>query len=163
DSASSFDRCQAQEALERRGQEGLTAVAAALKKGRLGVRGRLHAVWILAKVEGPAATERLFALAKSDAEPRVQAQAIRALADLPGTDPFRASVLRAVAGRYDAQLVDGLLDRLRRETDAARRRAYADALMRVYKKPAAWTYWGFRPPPRPANSVAWERTAGIEE
>src|SRR5262249_59063124 len=25
-----------------------------------------------------------------------------------------------------------------------------------------WTYWGFRPPPRPANTVAWVGTDGIE-
>src|SRR5262249_45692190 len=82
DSASYYERCRAQEALERRGQEGATAVAAALKKGQLGVHGGLHAIWVLAHVEGPGATERLFALAKSDPEPRVQAQAVRALADL---------------------------------------------------------------------------------
>ena len=58
---------------------------------------------------------------------------------------YRFRPLWFEAGRYVFELVDGLLDRLRRETDAARRRAYADALMRVYKKPAAWTYWGFRP------------------
>jgi putative membrane-bound dehydrogenase-like protein len=252
DSTGSYERGRAQEALERRGRDGVTTVAAALKKGRLGIGGRLHAVWILAKVEGPAASGKLFALAKADRDPRVQAQAVRALADLadpvlvrhrldagrgnaahaeriaslaagrdarvqleavialgrlrwpdapmwlhrhlkqpdsalahaaqwamrragnwpavlklldePSTEPFRDIALRAVAGQYDAQLVDGLLARLRSETDPGRRRAYADTLTRVYKKPAApRTYWGFRPPPRPANGVAWERTEAIEQ
>jgi putative heme-binding domain-containing protein len=252
DSDSYHQRCLAQQAVERRGRKGLMAVKEALEKKRLGVRARLHAVWLIAKIEGAAGAERLFALAKSDPDPRVQAQAVRALADLtdpvlvqhrlaaapadaalaerfaalavgrdprvllegvvalgrlrwpnapawlrknlkpsdgalahaaqwtlrgagnwpavlelldePAGEPIRAVALRAVAGQYDTQLIDGLLARLRRETEAPRRREYADALTRVWKKPVApWTYWGFRPPPRPANSVAWERTAAIEE
>src|SRR5262249_20595169 len=52
----------------------------------------------------------------------------------------------------------------RRETDPGRRREYADALTRVYRKPSRpWVYWGFRPPPRPAHTVAWERTTEIEQ
>ncbi|HYT91381.1 MAG TPA: HEAT repeat domain-containing protein, partial [Gemmataceae bacterium] len=47
--------------------------------------------------------------------------------------------------------------------DLGRRREYADLLTRICKKPPPWTYWGFRPPPRPANSVTWERTAVIEQ
>src|SRR5262249_40057129 len=46
----------------------------------------------------------------------------------------------------------------------ARRREYAALLARVGKKPATpWTYWGFRPPPRPAHSVAWEGSRAIEK
>ena len=52
---------------------------------------------------------------------------------------------------------------MKKEPDPSRRREYADALTRVCKKPAApWVYWGFRPPPRPAHNVAWERTEAIE-
>ncbi|MCI0462035.1 MAG: HEAT repeat domain-containing protein [Gemmataceae bacterium] len=251
DSDSYYERWKTQEALEGRGKEGLTALVEALQKKQLGVRGRLHAVWALAKIEGAAATEKLFDLAKNDPEPRVQAQAVRALADLldpvlvrhrlnsgrgeaavaerlaalavgrearvqlevvialgrlgwadapawlrrhlkapdpalahaaqwalrradnwpavlklldePSTEPFRAIARRAVANQYSPQLVDGLAERLRREADPARRREYADALTRVYKKPASWTYWGFRPPPRPANTSPWERTEVIEQ
>jgi putative membrane-bound dehydrogenase-like protein len=251
DSGSYQERCQAQGALERRGKEGLAAVAAALKKNQLGVRGQLHAVWILAKVGGTEAVEDLFALAKTDPDPGVQAQAIRALADLtdpvlvrhrldagrgdaataarlasladgrdprvllevvlalgrlrwpegpawlrrnlkqpdptlahaaqqtlrrtdnwpailklldePTTETFRAIALRAVADQYDTEVVDGLVDRLRTESEASHRRAYADLLTRVWRKPVMEGYWGFRPPPRPANSVAWERTEAIEE
>src|SRR5262249_2785823 len=35
------------------------------------------------------------------------------------------------------------------------------ALARVYKKPRPWTYWGYRPAPRPANAVPWDRTESI--
>jgi putative heme-binding domain-containing protein len=89
--------------------------------------------------------------------------AIFKLLDEPTTEPFRAIALRAVADQYDTEVVDGLMDRLRTESDASRRRAYADLLTRVWRKPVMEGYWGFRPPPRPANKVAWERTEAIEE
>ncbi len=249
-----LNRCEAQQAFERRGKEGVAAIVEALKSTRFddSVVARLHAVWILAKADGPDAVEKLFALAKSDPEPRVQSQAIRALADLtdpvlvhhrldagpgdaklaariaalgvgrdprvlleviialgrlrwpdasawirrnvkqpdaalahaaqwalrrsgnwpavlklldePSADVNRVIARRAVAGQYDTAVVDGLLERLKKEFDSGRRREYADALTRVWKKPAApWTYWGFRPPPRPANTVVWERTKVIED
>jgi putative heme-binding domain-containing protein len=249
DAESYTERCRAQAAVEQRGKEGASAVARALAQGRLGIRGRLHAVWVLAKV-GASAADRLLALAKDDPELRVRAQALRALADLadpvlgkhrldagagsadlagriaalasgadarvqleavialgrlrwagapawlrksvtrsdaalahaavgalrsagswpavlglldePGAEPFRAIARRAVAGQYDPDLVDGLIERLKKEADPTRRREYADLLARVYKKPATpWVYWGFRPPPRPANTVAWERSEAI--
>src|SRR5207253_1489248 len=47
--------------------------------------------------------------------------------------------------------------------DASRRREYAEALTRVYRKPGPWVYWGYRPPPRPANTVPWERTEAIAQ
>jgi putative membrane-bound dehydrogenase-like protein len=83
--------------------------------------------------------------------------------DAPQSDPLRDIALRAFARQYDPELVDGLLARLVSEQDAARKIQYADCLARVYKKPAAWTYWGYRPPPRPANSVAWEKTEAIAQ
>ncbi len=69
--------------------------------------------------------------------------------------------LRALADQADITLVDGLIERLRSEPVPQRRREYCDLLARVYKEPAPWTYWGFRPAPRPANSVHWERTDAI--
>ena len=63
--------------------------------------------------------------------------------------------------QYDAGLVDGLLERFSREKDGVRLREYADCLARVHKKPGPWVYWDYRPEPRPANQVAWERTEAI--
>src|SRR5262249_5963509 len=90
--------------------------------------------------------------------------AVLKLLDEPSPSPIRAIALRAAADHYEPTLVDGLIDRLRRETDANRGRESPDALTRVCKKPPTpWVYWGFRPPPRPANTVAWERTEAIEQ
>ncbi|MBI1902436.1 MAG: hypothetical protein HYS13_15145, partial [Planctomycetia bacterium] len=85
------------------------------------------------------------------------------LLDLPSDRPLRAIALRAVADQFDPDLVDGLVDRLRPEAEPARLQQYADLLSRVWQKPGTWIYWGFRPGPRPPGTVAWERTAKIEE
>jgi putative membrane-bound dehydrogenase-like protein len=91
-------------------------------------------------------------------------KAVLKLLDAPSSDAFRAIARRAVAEQYDAGLVDGLIERLRQEKGSARQVEYADALARVYKKPASpWTYWGFRPPPRPANTASWAKTDAIEK
>jgi len=34
-------------------------------------------------------------------------------------------------------------------------------LTRVWRKPAAWKYWGYRPAPRPVHPVAWEHSDAI--
>ncbi|MBI5761115.1 MAG: HEAT repeat domain-containing protein [Planctomycetales bacterium] len=262
DSESHYERVQAQEAISGRGPEGLQALVEALMKNRLGVRGRLHAVWILARDGSRSSHETLFDLAKSDKNAQVQAQSVRALADLtdpvlihdrldagrgdaetaarlakladdadsrvvlevavalgrmrwveapkwlrstltaprlakewqgnlspalahaamqslrrsdnwpavlklldlPNTEPIRKVALRAIANQAKPELVDGLIERLGDlELDPSRRREYADALTRVYKQPSPWVYWGYRPPPRPANAVEWKRTAPIEQ
>ncbi|MEK7863628.1 MAG: hypothetical protein AAB295_10250, partial [Chloroflexota bacterium] len=229
---------------------GLTAVEDARRDQRLGVHGRMHAVWILAHIGGDERRLILFDIARGlDPDPRVQAQAVRALADVldpvlrdhrlssrqcdtalaeqlakiaagdrtvrleiaaalgrlnwrgtaqwaerhtPDDDPVlahavmqalrrsqnwpailkliddtpresvRAVALRALADQAVPEIVDGLMDRLRTEPDADRRRVYADLLTRVYCRPSPWTYWGYRPPPRPANTVEWERTPQIK-
>ncbi|HEV3259128.1 MAG TPA: PVC-type heme-binding CxxCH protein, partial [Gemmataceae bacterium] len=241
DSTSYYDRCQAQAVIEARGREGIKALTEAMGRGRVGVRGRLHAVWLLARVGGPASLGNLFALARTDADARVQSQAVRAIADLtdpvltrhrldggrgdtataaklarlaqgkddrclleviialgrlrwpgtpdwlrrtlkkadptlahaamqalrrlqdwpallslldkPGTEPLRAIALRACADQAVPELVDGLIGRLGTEQDADRRREYAALLTRVYKKLGPTVYWGYRPPPRPPNTV----------
>jgi putative membrane-bound dehydrogenase-like protein len=89
--------------------------------------------------------------------------AILRILDEPGDSPLRAIALRAVAERYEPTVVDGLIERLGMEKGAKRRQEYADALARVYKKPGPGGYWGYRPPPRPANTVAWERTEAIAQ
>src|SRR5262249_23644285 len=57
----------------------------------------------------------------------------------------------------------GGVGRRGRAPGGARRRAYADALSRVHRKPGPWVYLGYRPPPRPANTVDWERTEAIAQ
>jgi putative membrane-bound dehydrogenase-like protein len=89
--------------------------------------------------------------------------AILQFLDEPDGASLRAIARRAVAERFEPKVVGGLIERLRREPVAARRLEYADALTRVCKKPGTWVYWGYRPPPRPANTVAWERTEAITE
>jgi putative membrane-bound dehydrogenase-like protein len=251
DSESHWERLDAQEFIERAGDSGLAATRRALAAKRLGVKARLHAVWVLVKLGGAKTISELLELPKSDPDARVQAQAVRAIADLsdpvftshrlnagpgdadlatrlaalptnrepsvllevvlalgrlqwdqtpawlrkmltkpdaalahasmqalrrarnwpevlkmldePENSPLRPIVLRAVAERFDPIVVDGLIHRLRGEGDPTRRRQLADALTRVDKKPGPWVYWGYRPAPRPANTVAWERTTAIEQ
>jgi putative membrane-bound dehydrogenase-like protein len=251
DSDSYHECVEAQEAIERRGREGTKALHEALKKGKLGVSGRLHAVWILAHAGGAGDGDELLDLARREPDPGVQAQAVRAVADLldpvltrhrldaapgdaklaerlaafaegkdprvllevvvavgrlrwrdapgwlhrvlkkpdpplahaamqtlrrsgnwpavlkltdlPDNDPLRAIALRALAEQFVPEVIDGLIDRLRNDRDPSRRRQYADALTRVHKRPGEWVYWGYRPPPRPVNTVAWERTEAIEK
>jgi putative membrane-bound dehydrogenase-like protein len=251
DSESHWERADAQGFIERSGTEGLAATRRALASKRLGVRARLHWVWILAKHEGAKAIGELLELARHDPDARVQAQAVRAIADLgdpvlanhrlnagpgdadlaarlaalptnrdpsvllevvqalgrlqwdqtpawlrktltkpdaalahaamqalrrarnwrevlklldePENSPLRPIALRAVAERFDPIVVDGLIQRLRSESNPTRRGQLADALTRVRKKPGPWAYWGYRPGPRPANTIAWERTAAIEQ
>jgi putative membrane-bound dehydrogenase-like protein len=251
DSTSQQARVQSQQFLERQGAAGIVPLVDALTAERLGVRGRLHAIWILARSEDPVALDQIWRLVRDDPQPSVQAQAVRALADrfdpvlrqqrpepapeddlsaarlaalapgkrpvvtleivvalgrwrwagapqwlaetvsdpdlalahaamqmlrasgnwhdalrlldLPSDHPARVIALRALANQYAIDVVDGIRDRLLDEANATRPVEYADLLARVYKRPAHWTYWGYRPAPRPANSVEWERTAAIAD
>src|SRR5262249_54711286 len=74
-------------------------------------------------------------------------EAVLTLLDEPTDAPIRGIALRAIADRYSTIVVDGLIERLNR--DSRRRTEYAAALARVYKKPGPWVYWGYRPAPRP--------------
>ena len=75
-------------------------------------------------------------------------------------NPFsfsRPAALNAAAKQTNPVVVDALLKR------CMNRAEYAEMLSRVYKIPAPYQYWGFRPDPRPANSVAWDLTDAIEK
>ena len=78
-----------------------------------------------------------------------------------GSPGLRTLALRALSGQAEETIVDGIVSRWESESHSVRRGEYVDLLSRVYKKPAEWTYWGFRPAPRPANTVVWERTNRI--
>jgi putative membrane-bound dehydrogenase-like protein len=249
DSGSYYERCDTQLGLEKQGADGLKALRQMLADGKLGPRGRMHAVWIIAHNDGAKALDDLLAVAKLDPELSVRVQAVRVIADLtdpvlakhkldvgagdatiaaklaalgegadarfqhevvvalarlrwtgtpdwvakhitkpdatlahaamqamrqagnwpavlklldrPTDDALRSIALRAVADQHETAVVDGLIERLKAEKDAPRREAYADALSRVHRKPGPWVYWGYRPGPRPANTVDWDRTAAI--
>jgi putative membrane-bound dehydrogenase-like protein len=89
-------------------------------------------------------------------------QAILRLLDDPAETPLRTIAVRALAERFEPQVVDGLIARLAAEKSSERRRVYAELLTRVYNKPGPWKYWGYRPGPKPANTESWERTGAIE-
>src|SRR5262249_42343527 len=99
DSESYAQRFDAQGRIERPGRGALDAVRDAIR--RVGVRGRLHAVWILAHLGGPNIIAELVDVARSDLEPRVRAQAVRAVADL--ADPVFTQH-RLACGPGDAEL-----------------------------------------------------------
>ncbi len=84
-SPSYYVRREAQRAIERHGEEGWQTLREAIGQKSIEVAGRLHAVWVLARTRQAHAIEDLFHLAQTDRDPRVRAQAIRAIADL--TDP----------------------------------------------------------------------------
>ena len=88
--------------------------------------------------------------------------AVLRLLDRPDGDSIRAIAMRAIADQAVPDIVEDLIERLRVEPIASHRREYADLLTRVYRNPGPWTYWGYRPPPRPANTVDWERTPQIK-
>ena len=251
DSPSYATRFAAQDTLGRHGGGGLLAVRHALKAGALGPLGRMHAVWIVARANDPEDVAFLLAIAKSDADPRVKVQTVRALADRcdptlgaeanrrsagvtgtaralcelatsadprvvleivvalgrlrwkgspewlrdhlqspdaalahaalqalkraenwpavlrlldePDERPVRRLALAALAERADPLIVDGLISRISGEGQSRRRLESAALLTRVHKKPGPWTYWGYRPGPRPVGVVAWERTETIEQ
>jgi putative membrane-bound dehydrogenase-like protein len=246
-----FERCEAQLAVQRLERFHREIVMRVIPDARMGVRGRMHGIWALARSRGadPAVIDKLLHMAGTDPEPSVRAQAVRAVADLadpvlikhkldagrgdaklgerlaalakgqdprvvleivvalgrlgwadapnwlrenlgkpdatlahaamqalrrsgnwpailklldqPDNTPIRNVALRAVADRFEIKVIDDLIERLKSETHASRRREYADALARVYKKPGPWKYWGYRPAPRPANTEYWERTDAI--
>ena len=262
-SEGSHQRCAAQNAIEKRaetsaehGQRLLRQLQRSMENQSTTVLGRLHGVWIIARIGGPVSIDLLFNLAQDDPAPRVRAQAVRAIADLvdpmlvrhrivagrgdpaiarriadlasgakprvllevlialgrlrwsgaprwlaqtwkggdpaqahaalrllrdaenwpdvlalldrpdrprPASPDLRTVALRALGDRANPTIVAGIDDRLEGDSDPRRRRQYVDLLARVYKRPAPWVYWGFRPAPRPANTVAWDRTASIAE
>jgi putative membrane-bound dehydrogenase-like protein len=136
-------------------------------------RVKLEAIVALGRLRWPAAPTKI-AEELHDPDPvlaHAAMQTIRqcanwnetlAILDRPESDAIREIGLRAISDQHDATIVDGLIDRLKNESAPQRRREYADALTRVYTRPAPWTYWGYRPPPRPANTVEWERTPQIK-
>jgi putative membrane-bound dehydrogenase-like protein len=90
---------------ERRGPGGLGALRDAVRSRGINTLGRMHAVWILAHLKGPAAIDELLDVVRSETDPRVQVQAVRALGDL--SDPVLLQH-RLASGPGDAKLATAL-------------------------------------------------------
>jgi putative membrane-bound dehydrogenase-like protein len=142
-----------------KGQDGQVLLEIVIALGRLRWEGGPD--WLrsnLGKPDAALAHAAMQTLRRSENWP-----AVLKVLDEPSASPLRAIALRAVAERFQPQVVDGLIERLRTQAAPARRREYADALTRVCYKPGPWVYWGYRPAPRPPNTVAWERTEAIAQ
>jgi putative heme-binding domain-containing protein len=142
-----------------RGQDPRVVLEIVIALGRLRWIGTPD--WLrhsLARPDAALAHAAMHALRRSENWP-----AILKLLDEPRDQPLRVIALRAIAERYEPIVVDGLIQRLDTETDPSRRREYAQALARVYRKPGPWVYWGYRPAPRPANTEPWERSEAIAQ
>ncbi len=248
DSLSYHQRVAAQLELERHGASAVGSVKTAMQAQRLSPHGRLHGVWVIARSDSKTALDSLFAIAESDADPRVRAQAIRAIGDatdpvlidgrikagrgdhkvaeriaelvrqnadarvvldslivlrrlrwclaaewielhltaddsavnhaatqtlrhardwigavklLDGSPRLRRLALHSMAEQRVEYLADRLIERLVAADDPQHRREYADALSRIVRELPPWKYWGFRPAPRPAATVDWEKTPAI--
>jgi putative heme-binding domain-containing protein len=260
DSPSYHARVSAQREIQQRGADAIEKLKTVWGEGQFNSHARLHVIWIIA-LSGESAVDGLLDVIRSDDDPRVIAQAMRAIGDLsdpviledrldvaagdqqlaevlsnlaydhpepcvlldaasvlgrlqyrgaplwlygafnsgevdvrdpalrhaavrllrrsrhwvamlqqldapPGwskiTDRVRELELLALAEQANAEVVDGLIERLAAEPLPERRIEYIDLLSRIARLPAEWTYWGFRPGPRPVNTVEWERTEAIE-
>src|SRR5262249_49354142 len=82
DAPSYYERIEAQVAIEQTQEVGRAEVEQGLRAQRLGVHGRMHAVWILTQTGDVVYEPIVFELAQNDSDPRIRANAVRALADL---------------------------------------------------------------------------------
>ena len=80
---------------------------------------------------------------------------------LSGSDRSHRVALRAVAEQRVPFIADQLIKHLERSDNPRHRMHYAEALARIVRKEPPWTYWGYRPAPRPAATVDWEKTPAI--
>lgn len=98
-----------------KGQESRVLLEIVVALGQL--RWANAAEWLrqnLTQPDAPLAHAAMQTLRRSGNWP-----AILKLLDLPGSDPVRAIALRAVAERYEPTVVDGLIERLGTEKEAA--------------------------------------------
>lgn len=184
-SKSYYARGEAQAALEALGPRGLEALDSAIKAGNLDVMGRLHAVWIVALTAGPDGLPRLLDFAENDAEPRVRAQAIRAIADVaafssseihlrlaeslaalarPGQDPRVVLEIVIALGRLQWPGLPGwMAENLERyASDQAIRHAAMQSLRRSGNRPAVLELLD-RPGADPVRAVTLRAMAGQAE
>ena len=95
------------------------------------------------------------------------APCFRVLDDPNASPKARTNALFALERMHDATVVDGLITRLAKETDSARRRGIISALCRLDMHEGVWKgdSWGTRPDTRGPyyQPEAWEETPKIEK
>ncbi|MBP87975.1 MAG: hypothetical protein CMJ64_14830 [Planctomycetaceae bacterium] len=74
---------------------------------------------------------------------------------------LRTLALQATAEQRVSYVATQFIERLATSDNPEHRREYTDALARVVRKEKPWTYWGFRPAPRSAAPIDWEKTTEI--
>lgn len=132
-------------------------ILAALKDSQ--PRARLEAAVALGRL-GKMENAEALATLLGDADPIVAHTAVQALARLQATDicfaivdrpgaptAARAGALRVLQTQHEPRVVSGLIARLGKETDAARRRGLLAALCRLHFKEGEWkgAGWGLAP------------------
>lgn len=115
----------------------------------------------------------------ADADPVVAHTAVRSLilleaadaafsvVDTPGTtDPRRTGAFRVLQALHTRPVVDGLLSRLKAETDSSRRRGLLTTLCRLYYEDGVWKgdSWGTRPDTSGPyyQTATWEASMDIQ-
>jgi len=125
-------------------------------------RTRLEAAVAFARV-GPVSWAPTMLPLLGDADPVIAHTAFRALAEKKASDacftvvdkadapyPQRQGAIFALMRMHEPAVVDGLIARLQKETDSARRRGLLSALCRLHFTEAKWKgdSWGTRPDTR---------------
>ncbi len=138
------------------GKASTSAFASALTDAN--PRVRLQAVTALGRLGKPEAIPNMLPLV-ADADPLVSHLAIRSLAklhavdaclaafDSPGTTNLIYGAGRALELQHEARVVDGLITRLGKTSDASVRQTILKALCRLYTREDDWNgkWWGTRP------------------
>ena len=131
----------------------------------------LEAVVVMRRLRWPAAPEWLarHLSIQDPALDHAAQQLLRNASNWPAVDRLldatprlRRISLHAIAEQRTPFLVDQLVNRLRNDENSKSRREYVDVLAGMVRKVEPWTYWGFRPAPRPPATVDWEKTNAIE-
>jgi putative heme-binding domain-containing protein len=121
-------------------------------------RARLQAVTLLGRRGDASVADKLLPLT-GDGDPIIAHLAIRALTELraadvclatfdsPGSASLQPAAARVLQGLHEPTVVDGVIARLRRATDAEQRRLLLGTLARLYNREADWDgkWWGTRP------------------
>src|SRR5262249_2888581 len=106
-SASSYERIEAQQSLEKLGPDVSAIIRVLFKVDRdMDVTTRIHYVWVVAHVGGPQAVAQLFELAEYEGDQHVRAQIVRAIADL--ADPVLVKH-RLDAGAGDPRVAENII------------------------------------------------------